>query len=226
MNIIRTNNTTSTTRATPSNRSEVHRTSPFMRALNGIFNTIQKLTGTSGQKGHSLQPAGKQDSNKMQIIGVQTQSVTNKAGNLRPPAPEPLIRIFNSATSASSKTQVTRPSSPPPPPPIQNPSSATSASSKTQVTRPTSPPPPPPIQNLNSATSAARPTSPPPAPPVLDKTNASQQGPEISAQKENELARPNPSVDKNNETLRLLGKVSQKALINLMFALNERKNNQ
>ncbi len=205
MNIIRTNNTTSTTRATPSNRSEVHRTSPFMRALNGIFNTIQKLTGTSGQKGHSLQPAGKQDSNKMQIIGVQTQSVTNKAGNLRPPAPEPLIRIFNSATSASSKTQVTRPSSPPPPPPIQNLNSATSASSKTQVTRP---------------------TSPPPAPPVLDKTNASQQGPEISAQKENELARPNPSVDKNNETLRLLGKVSQKALINLMFALNERKNNQ
>ncbi|WP_227728521.1 hypothetical protein [Yersinia proxima] len=173
--------------------------------MNGIFNTIQKLTGTSGQKGHSLQPAGKQDSNKMQIIGVQTQSVTNKAGNLRPPAPEPLIRIFNSATSASSKTQVTRPSSPPPPPPIQNLNSATSASSKTQVTRP---------------------TSPPPAPPVLDKTNASQQGPEISAQKENELARPNPSVDKNNETLRLLGKVSQKALINLMFALNERKNNQ
>ena len=205
MNIIRTNNTTSTTRATPSNRSEVHRTSPFMRALNGIFNTIQKLTGTSGQKGHSLQPAGKQDSNKMQIIGVQTQSVTNKAGNLRPPAPEPLIRIFNSATSASSKTQVTRPTSPPPPPPIQNLNSATSASSKKQV---------------------ARPTSPPPAPPVLDKTNASQQGPEISAQKENELARPNPSVDKNNETLRLLGKVSQKALINLMFALNERKNNQ
>ena len=215
--------TISTPSIATSNRAEVHRTStnPIMRALKGLSNTFQKWVGSSGQKGHSSQPADKQSINKMEIIGVgvRTQNAPNKTEIKRPNVspPPPPTRNSSSATSVSSltvakKTQVTRPTSPPPPPPIQNPSSATSASSltvakKTQVTRPSSPPPPP-----------------PPAPPVLDKTNTSQQGPEISAKKESKPVPP--SAKDTREMLNNLLHEKPDIYKKLMFALGNRANDQ
>lgn len=154
-----------------SNRSEVHRTgtSPFMKALKGISNSLQKLAEVFGQKSHSLQPI-----NKIEIDAVRSQNTPN----------------------STSKKVIPRPKVPPPAPPSRVPDS-TIVSSKVE-SKPPRPEPPPSLNSNRAASSVtvAPPLKPVrPAPPPPEKTNVSQQQPEISTQNGSEPVKPDASIN-------------------------------
>ncbi len=178
-----------------SNRSEVHRTgtSPFMKALKGISNSLQKLAEVFGQKSHSLQPI-----NKIEIDAVRSQNTPNSTSKKvipRPkvPPPAPPSRVPDS-TIVSSKVESKPPRPEPPPPRV---SDSTIASSKVE-SKPSKPEPPPSLNSNRAASSVT--VAPPlkpvrPAPPPPEKTNVSQQQPEISTQNGSEPVKPDASIN-------------------------------
>ncbi|HDL7750017.1 TPA: hypothetical protein PXP51_002392 [Yersinia enterocolitica] len=167
-----------------SNRSEVHRTgtSPFMKALKGISNSLQKLAGAFGQKSHSLQPA-----DKFKITDIKQEMEKRM---------DDILKVQSDQASKPHNRRLTpRPTQAPPPPPRA--SSSTIMPSEV-ASKPPRPAPPPSLNSNRAASSvsvAPRLTPFRPAPSIPEKANVSQQQPEISTQNGGEPVNANASIN-------------------------------
>lgn len=184
-----------------SNRSEVHRTStsPFMKALKGISNSLQKLAGAFGQKSHSLQPI-----NKIEINAVRSQNTPN----------------------STSKKVIPRPKVPPPAPPPR--ASGSTIMPSEVASKPPRPAPPPSLNSNRAASSVSvaaplKPVRAAPPPPAPDKTNVSQPRSETSVQKESGST---SLLVQNKKLIQQISRISPEVAINLLFALKGRQDNQ